>query len=178
MLLVVIGPRITRPGATSQSLDRALAHQGVRWLGYRAPADLPAYLQAASVGITPYVLNDFNRASLPLKSLEYLAAGLPVVSTDLPSVHELGCPHIRVADGVESFVSAVRRELASTRSAAEVTERRAFAVQNSLVGPRRPGERVEFATIPPVRCASSRHGARSGSRHAGSPSEPPTSPRS
>jgi teichuronic acid biosynthesis glycosyltransferase TuaH len=36
------------------------------------------------VGITPYTGSPFNLASFPLKTLEYLSAGRPVVSTDLP----------------------------------------------------------------------------------------------
>jgi teichuronic acid biosynthesis glycosyltransferase TuaH len=54
------------------------------------PADaVPSYLAAIDVGITPYRDTPFNRASFPLKTLEYLAAGLPVVSTDLPAARWL-----------------------------------------------------------------------------------------
>jgi teichuronic acid biosynthesis glycosyltransferase TuaH len=50
---------------------------------------VPSYLAAADVGITPYTASAFNRASFPLKTLEYLGAGLPVVSTDLPGARWL-----------------------------------------------------------------------------------------
>ena len=38
-----------------------------------------------TVGLTPYRDSMFNRRSYPLKTLEYLAAGVPVVATDVAS---------------------------------------------------------------------------------------------
>ena len=58
----------------------------VHLLGPRPYADLPAWVQAFDVGLIPYVLNDWTRAVDPLKLLEYLAAGIPVVTTDIPEV--------------------------------------------------------------------------------------------
>src|SRR5262249_60607279 len=56
----------------------------------RAPAsEVPPYLAAMDVGLTPYADTQFNQASFPLKTLEYLSAGLPVVSTDLPGARWL-----------------------------------------------------------------------------------------
>ena len=49
--------------------------------------ELAASVQACDVGIIPHRDNEFIRAMSPLKLYEYLAAGLPVVSTDLPPVH-------------------------------------------------------------------------------------------
>jgi len=69
--------------------------------------DLPAHLQFADVGIVPYRRGTFNDASCPLKVYEYLAAGLPVVST---GVGTDGLPEelVRPVDGAAEFVTAIR----------------------------------------------------------------------
>ena len=87
--LVVVGPRTERDPSMTDELDRLFSRSSVHWLGPRSADKLPRYLQSASVGLTPYVDNAFNRSSFPLKTLEYLAAGLPVVSSDLPAVRWL-----------------------------------------------------------------------------------------
>jgi glycosyltransferase involved in cell wall biosynthesis len=65
-----------------------LTAPNIHVLGDRPYATLPAYVQAFDVGIIPYVLNEWTRAVDPLKLLEYLAAGIPVVSTPIPEVHK------------------------------------------------------------------------------------------
>jgi glycosyltransferase involved in cell wall biosynthesis len=53
-------------------------------------ADLPAALADASAAILPYVGGDFGRRISPLKAREALAAGLPLVATDVPELRTLG----------------------------------------------------------------------------------------
>jgi len=76
--VVLIGP-VTLPPDTLRGAN-------IHLLGPRPYADLPAYVQAFDVGIIPYVENDWTRAVDPLKLLEYLAAGVPVVASPLPEV--------------------------------------------------------------------------------------------
>ena len=52
--------------------------------------DVPVFLAQFDVGIVPYLATEFNLGSSPLKVHEYLAVGLPVVGTALPSVEEYG----------------------------------------------------------------------------------------
>ena len=92
-------------------------------------ADLPRYLMVIDVGITPYADTQFNRASFPLKTLEYLAAGKPAVSTDLPAVSWLGTDLITVAIG-DGFGEATRA-LTFDNSAASVSQRKKFAATHS-----------------------------------------------
>lgn len=47
---------------------------------------LPAYLSVAVLAINTFSINDITRDIVPIKILQYLAAGLPVVSTPLPDV--------------------------------------------------------------------------------------------
>jgi teichuronic acid biosynthesis glycosyltransferase TuaH len=92
---------------------------------------MPAYLNRINVGITPYTDSEFNRASFPLKTLEYLAAGLPVVSTDLPATRWLGADLIRLAADPPEFVAAVRSAAAEPRSDGKIAARRNLAAQHS-----------------------------------------------
>ncbi len=69
---------------------------------------MPEVLRGCAVGLVPYTHSLFNEGSFPLKTLEYLAAGLPVVATDLPAIRWLGCPDVDVADAPDAFAAAVR----------------------------------------------------------------------
>ena len=74
-----------------------ISRENVQWID-RQPYDrMPSVLAQLSVGLTPYTASAFNRGSFPLKTLDYLAAGLPVVSSDLPSARLLGSPDVALA---------------------------------------------------------------------------------
>jgi len=84
----------------------------VRLLPARPPAALPALLRHCDVGLIPFVLNGHNRSSLPLKLFEYLAAGLPVVATELPNLRRVGPEWaIRLAEGPSGFAGLVEKAL-------------------------------------------------------------------
>ena len=61
----------------------------VHFLGRKPYAELPAYCKAFDVALNPFSINELTLAANPLKVREYLAAGLPVVSTDIPEVRVL-----------------------------------------------------------------------------------------
>lgn len=85
--LLMIGPR--DPRWEPQRFAALIARPCVHYAGAVAAEAVPTYLAAIDVGITPYRASAFNRASFPLKTLEYLGAGRPVVSTDLPAARWL-----------------------------------------------------------------------------------------
>jgi glycosyltransferase involved in cell wall biosynthesis len=70
---------------------------------------LPAYCKGFDVGLIPFPINRVTLHSNPLKVREYLAAGLPVVSTAIPEVQALG--GCRIASDANSFVHHVREAL-------------------------------------------------------------------
>lgn len=74
-------------------------------LGRRPYSELPSILKAFDVALLPFVDNELTRASNPLKVREYLAAGLPVVSSPVPEVEHLGL--CRIARGSREFISAI-----------------------------------------------------------------------
>ena len=57
-------------------------YPNVKLEGPKQPEHLPPYLKTFSAGIIPFISDDFTRGIYPMKINEYLAAGLPVVSTD------------------------------------------------------------------------------------------------
>ena len=65
-----------------ESVDRLSKFKNVAFFGSKQPQELVKMMSAFDVAIIPFVKNEFTRNIYPLKINEYLAAGLPVVSTD------------------------------------------------------------------------------------------------
>jgi teichuronic acid biosynthesis glycosyltransferase TuaH len=75
--LVMIGPH----SIDQEAYDELSAFPNMRFLGRRDISQLPAYLYHSHCAIIPFKCNELTRSIYPLKVNEYLAAGLPVVST-------------------------------------------------------------------------------------------------
>jgi teichuronic acid biosynthesis glycosyltransferase TuaH len=127
--LVLIGPR--DPAFEPDRMGALLGRANVQWLGPKDFAALPLYLAAFDIGLVPYARSAFNVGSFPLKTLEYLQAGLPVVSTDLPSTRWLGTDLIRRANQPAEFVRAIEQCLAGIGRSGDIDRRRAFAQTHS-----------------------------------------------
>ena len=110
----------------------------------------------------PYADTAFNRASFPLKTLEYLSAGRAVVSTPLPANDWLATDLIDVATGPAGFAASVVRSLREPRTDALAQRRRAFAREHTWQ--RRADLLARLAGIAPgLPAVTSRHGADTGS---------------
>lgn len=83
-------------------------------LGLQRYEDLPAYFAHADVGLMPFAINAATRYISPTKTPEYLAAGLPVVSTAIADVvRGYGdLDRVNVAHDAAEFVAACRAALA------------------------------------------------------------------
>lgn len=140
LLLVGASPR----GALPPELRRLVERENVAWIGPRPFEQLPSYLRLIDVGVVPYATSAFNQASFPLKALEYLAAGRPVVSTPIDAMRWLRDQHGPGADGPElgsddftiagtpgEFAAAVGAALVSPRDPDAVDRRRAVARAHS-----------------------------------------------
>jgi glycosyltransferase involved in cell wall biosynthesis len=79
----------------------------VSLLGRKPAADIPYYLQAADVLVSPRSLG----TNIPLKIYSYLASGVPVVATDLPTHTQTVTPDIAIlaAPTPEAFAEGIRR---------------------------------------------------------------------
>ena len=80
----------------------------VAHLGKQPYESLPDVLAGFDVALMPFALNDATRAISPTKTLEYLAAGLPVVSTRVPDVVADFGAFVSLADDGEGFARACR----------------------------------------------------------------------
>lgn len=129
MSLLLVGP--VEPRWEPDRFAALIARPQVAWVGRQPFAALPEYLRLIDVGLTPYANTEFNRASFPLKTLEYLAAGRPVVSTDLPATRWLDTDLIKLASAPEEFVAAVRGAAVQPRSDEWLAARRSFAERHS-----------------------------------------------
>jgi glycosyltransferase involved in cell wall biosynthesis len=88
----------------------------IHWLGQRSYADLPALVKSFDVCLMPFALNEATQYINPTKTLEYMAAGKPVVSTAVPDVLHHFAPIVDVAFTTEEFIAAVQRAVSSPRA--------------------------------------------------------------
>jgi len=94
---------------TDVSIVGGLAN--VHLLGRKPYSMLPAYCAGIDVAILPFAINELTLASNPLKLREYLAAGLPVVTTDIPEARRLG-EHVRIGTSYADFLAHIETCLA------------------------------------------------------------------
>jgi glycosyltransferase involved in cell wall biosynthesis len=80
----------------------------IRYLGMQNYDQLPAVMAEFDVALMPFAMNDATRSISPTKTLEYLAAGLPVVSTRVPDVVADWSDVVHLADDAAEFAHACR----------------------------------------------------------------------
>ncbi len=86
----------------------------IAYFGQQRYADLPRFLAGFDVALLPFALNEATRSISPTKTLEYLAAEKPVVSTPIADVVSLYGDAVRVAADPAAFVTAVDAVLAES----------------------------------------------------------------
>ncbi|WP_188515240.1 UDP-galactopyranose mutase [Blastomonas aquatica] len=99
---VMIGPVVK---ISPDDLPRA---DNIHWLGGRDYTDLPAYAIHWDVALMPFAINASTQFISPTKTPEYMACGLPVVSTPIKDVVDTygALGSIKIADTAETFVIA------------------------------------------------------------------------
>ena len=105
--IVLLGPVVKIDPST-------LPHRAnIHYLGMKKYDELPAYLSSWDVALLPFAQNDATRFISPTKTPEYLAAGLPVVSTPIRDVirpyGELGL--VRIGKDPAAFLRCVEQQL-------------------------------------------------------------------
>ncbi len=87
----------------------------IHYLGQKQYAVLPSYIAHWDAAMLPFAQNASTRFISPTKTLEYLAAGKPVISTPVRDVTDpygqLGL--VRIAANADEFCAAIRSSLAS-----------------------------------------------------------------
>jgi len=105
-------------GEAATNLSSLVALRNVHCLGRRSYAELPAFAKGFDVGLIPFRVSRLTQAVNPIKLREYLAAGLPVVSTPLPEVRRYS-PWVMIARDAAEFIAACE-QAANWRGSAEI----------------------------------------------------------
>lgn len=108
--IVMVGPVVKVDPA---DLPRA---PNIHWLGQRSYDELPALVKGFDVCLMPFALNEATRFINPTKTLEYMAAGKPIVSTAVPDVVRNFTPIVDVAHSHDEFVAAAERAARTPRT--------------------------------------------------------------
>ena len=107
---------------------------GVTWQGSVAMARIPSILSAARIGWIPWQSTPNNDFGTPVKSFEYMAAGLPIVASRLgfiaSIVKEVGCGLLVTPSDANAHADAICHLLEHPREAAQMGERGRAAVSD------------------------------------------------
>ena len=111
--LVLIG-RIGE-GDPDTDLTELMGLPNVHLFGPRPYGELPNYLCGFNLALLPCPMNAYTRSMFPMKFFEYLAAGVPVVSSNLPALAEYGSL-AQLCPDYSSFLAAVDASLQLSES--------------------------------------------------------------
>lgn len=83
----------------------------VFFLGYKHTVNVPQYIANLDVCINPQQLNEITRGNFPLKILEYLALGKPIVATTTNTMLEVFYKHVYLASNKEEYLVQIENAL-------------------------------------------------------------------
>ena len=83
--------------------------ENIHYLGGKSYQELPAYLSGWDIAMLPFAHNESTKYISPTKTPEYLAAGLPTVSTSIQDVvRPWGRQKlVQIADTTDEFIGAI-----------------------------------------------------------------------
>jgi len=104
--LVLIGGKASQVEELGRRLQAGGLAKRVLLLGQKSAAEIPYYLQTADILVSPRTLG----TNIPLKIYSYLASGVPVVATDLPTHTQTVTPDLAIlaAPAAELFAAGIR----------------------------------------------------------------------
>ena len=153
-MVAVPGARLVMAGGRGDADIEAMRARAARGgvadrvdvLPWQSPRDLESLMQRIDVGLAPLAITGRNRIGSPLKVLEYLSAGIPVVGSDLPGLRYLlgdGACGIVADDSPASWAAAISRLLADSALAASLSTN-SVARAEELSWPRRADRILAF----------------------------------
>jgi len=137
-LLVTVAERMSDAsfvlvGPAQTDVSMLARCSNIHLLGARSHADMSRYIKGFDVGIVPYCISEYTDSVYPTKLNEYLAMGIPVVTTDLPEIRRFNVEHsdvLAVAEDAQTFRAAIC-EAIDQSSSVETERRIEVARQNS-----------------------------------------------
>ena len=106
--IVMVGPVVKIDPATLPQ------RPNIHWLGPQNYQDLPMIVQGWEVCLLPFALNDSTRFISPTKTLEYMAAERPIVSTNIHDVAEMYGSVVAIANTHDEFIKQCTHALSFT----------------------------------------------------------------
>lgn len=129
--VVLLGPIVSDLDATTRAgLARLEALPNAHLFGGKPPLELPAYYHALDVGLLAYRLERWVPYSSPLKYMEFLAAGKPMVSADVEWLRGNDKRFVRCVSALPDWLDAI--EAMFTEDSHEIQRlRKEFAAANT-----------------------------------------------
>jgi protoporphyrinogen oxidase len=121
--IVLVGPVVKIDPATLPQ------HPNIHYLGQQPYEALPQLLAGWDVCLMPFAMNESTRFISPTKSLEYMAAELPIVSTPVRDVVDLHSDVVAIAHTPEEFIAACEAALLAS---AEEREQMVMKMRDKL----------------------------------------------
>ena len=98
---VMIGPVVKIQESDLPRMDN------IHYLGQKSYEELPSYLAAFDIAMMPFALNDSTKYISPTKTLEYMAAKKPIISTKIKDVVRDYGTCVNLIDNVDDFCNAI-----------------------------------------------------------------------
>ena len=126
----IIGPVLTDISSLEQIIN-------IKFFGQVEHYKLKEYMKKFNLGIIPYKKNIYTESVYPCKLNEYLAMGIPVVTTDLSEIKNISFQNKKifsVAKNNSSFIKKIFYEIKSDNEKREKLERNLqFSWENRFV---------------------------------------------
>jgi glycosyltransferase involved in cell wall biosynthesis len=107
--LLNAGWRVVLIGPKNHSAPPMPEASAFRWLGARPYGQLPRYLHHFDLALIPYDTQGAHRFLYPVKALEYLAGGKPVLSTPLPDMVRFLGDYVLLGETPAQWVAQAER---------------------------------------------------------------------
>lgn len=121
--LVVVGDGPDRPRLEAIVAEKGL-EDSVRLVGWRDHSTLSSYYAAATIGLIPFMDGRHVRITLANKQFDYMAAGLPIVASDLTPIRriieETNSGKVVPAGDARALAEAIEALLSDRASLAEL----------------------------------------------------------
>lgn len=121
-MFVFVGPL---HGETGSAAERLSSMGNVVLLGERPSSQIASYVAAFDVGVMWFTVDTLTEGVTPLKMWEYLAAGVPVVSTPLPAA--IAAERVATAAEPDQLAALIKVAVASRHLPVEIAGRKALA---------------------------------------------------
>lgn len=123
-----ISPRIKVVVVGAEFMRKfTLTRPNIHFLGHQPHTALPNYIRQMDVCLIPFRLTPITLAANPIKAYEYLAAGKPVIATDMPEC-QLMHPLVDTARSRSDFVELIKLRL---ETPGKQGPRREYALQHT-----------------------------------------------